>query len=63
VMNVERHAAEVRAAFCAGCGTCAMVCPNGASQQRLFETPAVLQVIDAALDSLWEAPLPEEKPC
>lgn len=63
VMNVERHVAEVRAAFCAGCGTCAMVCPNGASQQRLFETPAVLQVIDAALDSLWEAPLPEEKPC
>lgn len=63
IMNAERHVAEVRAAFCAGCGTCAMVCPNGASQQRLFETPAVLQVIDAALDSLWEAPLPEEEPC
>ncbi len=63
VMNVERHVAEVRAAFCAGCGTCAMVCPNGASQQRLFETPALLQVIDAALDSLWEAPGQEEKPC
>ncbi|MGQ9515807.1 MAG: FAD-dependent oxidoreductase, partial [Anaerolineae bacterium] len=63
IMNAEKHVAEVRAEYCAGCGTCAMVCPNGASQQRLFEMPAMLQVIDAALDGLWETPHPEEEPC
>ncbi len=45
-MSDEEKIAVVDETLCEGCGTCAMVCANKASQHRLFEHKSMLKTID-----------------
>jgi len=50
-MDYEARVARVDEGLCRGCGICAMVCPNGATQMRAFDKRALMAVVDAALAS------------
>jgi heterodisulfide reductase subunit A len=45
-MDYDDKIARVDEALCEGCGTCAMVCANKASQHRVFEHKGMLKTID-----------------
>ena len=47
--QAPEHVASVNAALCQGCGACVTACPNGASQQKAFETEQIFAMIDYAL--------------
>lgn len=48
-IDVDTLTAQVNAALCQGCGACVTACPNGASQQKAFEIPQVMAMIENAL--------------
>jgi len=50
VADEETGITEVVALLCQGCGACTVACPSGAIQQRVFEKPQLLAMLDAALD-------------
>lgn len=45
-LDEEEKIARVDEALCEGCGTCAMVCTNKASQHKVFEHKGMLRTID-----------------
>ncbi|MCX7769690.1 MAG: FAD-dependent oxidoreductase [Proteobacteria bacterium] len=45
-MDYEEKIARVDEALCEGCGNCAMVCANKASQHKVFEHKGMLKTID-----------------
>ena len=48
-LDEEKKIAKVDETLCEGCGTCAMVCANKASQHKLFEHKSMLKTIDLML--------------
>jgi heterodisulfide reductase subunit A len=47
-MDYESRVARVMDVLCQGCGNCAVVCPNKATQQKAFEPRQLMAMIDAA---------------
>jgi heterodisulfide reductase subunit A len=50
VADAELGITQVVPLLCQGCGACAVVCPSGAIQQRVFEKPQLMAMLDAALE-------------
>jgi heterodisulfide reductase subunit A len=50
VADEETGITQVLPLLCQGCGACTVACPSGAIQQRVFEKPQMLAMLDAALD-------------
>jgi heterodisulfide reductase subunit A len=50
VADEETGITEVIPLLCQGCGACTVACPSGAIQQRVFEKPQLMAMLDAALD-------------
>ena len=48
-IDIEQKIAKVDDVLCEGCGTCAMVCANKASQHKLYEHKGMLKTIDLML--------------
>jgi heterodisulfide reductase subunit A len=46
VIDLEENIAQVHYDLCHGCGTCAAVCPNGATQQVGFDTGQIMAMAD-----------------
>ena len=45
-LDKEKRVSNILEAICQGCGACAAVCPNGATQQREFESKEIFSMID-----------------
>jgi heterodisulfide reductase subunit A len=50
IADEETGITQVIPLLCQGCGVCAVACPSGAIQQRVFEKPQVMAMLDGALD-------------
>ena len=48
--NEEEDIIEVDVLACQGCGSCAAICPNGASVVRGYGDRQVMAMLDAALE-------------